>query len=324
MPPTVIVTETLDQAPAQWLAERTQVVWCSREQPEQFRQQLAEADGLVIRTYTQVNDELLRQAPKLKVVGRAGVGLENVDLKACKKRGVVVVYTPEANTQAVAEYVIALMLDALRPRDVLSEPISAEKFHALRKHHVGHQLDQLTLGILGFGRIGTRVGRAAHGIGMKLLVNDLLPEAELRKKVDYPFEFIDKPTLYSQSDVLSLHVDPRPENHQLINAEVFGQLKPTCLFINAARGMLVDHVALIDWARSVAQTEDIAGTGVRAILDVHDPEPIPTDSPLYGLPNVWLLPHIAARTRTGLDNMSWVVRDVVAVLEGREPQYPAI
>jgi phosphoglycerate dehydrogenase-like enzyme len=315
--PTVIITETLDRVCADWLAQRAKVVWCSKEEGLELNRQLATADGLIVRTYTQVDAALLARAPRLKVVGRAGVGLDNIDLAACKARGVTVVSTPDANTQAVVEYVLGLMLDALRPRYTLAGPVDAPGFHRLRKEHVGLQLNELTLGILGFGRIGKRLGQVARAIGMRLLVNDLLPEAELRAAVNYPFEFVDKPLLYRGSDILTIHADGRPANRNLIDRRALAQLKPACLLINAARGMLIDNAALVAWSRAVA------GQGGRAILDVHEPEPMPADYPLYGLSNVRLLPHLASRTGRALENMSWVVRDVAAVLEGKAPQYPA-
>lgn len=314
--PRIIVTETLDQVCAKWLSQRVQLIWCSHENRDELIPQLVQADGLVVRTYTRVDAKLLERAPRLKVVGRAGVGLERIDLEACGRRGITVVYTPEANTQAVTEYVLGLMLDGLRPRHTLTGPVDAQTFHELRKQ-LGAQLDSLTLGILGFGRIGQRLGRIAHAIGMPLLVNDLLLEAELRQVVDYPFTFVDKPTLFRESDVLSVHVDSRPENQGMLGAQVFSQLKPSCLLINTARGMLVDNDALVQWARR------IVGDGGQAILDVHEPEPIPVDYPLYDLPNVCLLPHIAASTDKAKLAMSWVVKDVWAVLNGREPKYRA-
>lgn len=316
-PPTVIITETLDDKPAQWLAQRASLVWCSHEKTDELRRQLARADGLVVRTYTLVNDDLLDAAPRLKVVGRAGVGLDNIDLEACRKRGIQVVYTPDANTQAVVEYVLGLMLDALRPRYTLPGAVDAATFHRLRKEQVGLQLNELTLGVLGFGRIGKSLGKVAHALGMKVLAYDLLPEAELRKAAPYSWEFVGPSMLFSKSDILTIHVDGRPENRHLIDADALKQFKPDCLFINAARGMLVDNLALAAWAKAVA------GKGGRAILDVHEPEPPPSDYPLYGLPNVRLLPHLASRTGRALENMSWVVRDIAAVLEGGKPEFPA-
>ncbi|MFP4143838.1 MAG: NAD(P)-dependent oxidoreductase [Phycisphaeraceae bacterium] len=312
--PVVVITETLADKPAEWLGKRAELVWVGLDDPDALQAALARADALLVRTYTQVTGELLDQAPNLKVVGRAGVGLDNIDLDAARERGMPVVYTPDANTQAVVEYVFGLLLDVLRPRTELTRT-SADRFHELRKSEVGEQLDQLTLGILGFGRIGKRVGEVAHAIGMNLKVCDLLPEAELRKAVDYPFAFVSHDELYARSDIVTLHVDGRPANRHLLDREALGKLKPHCLLVNAARGMLVDAEALADWARAHARAT--------AVLDVHDPEPPPADYPLWGLDNVHLLPHLASRTDAALDNMSWVVRDIWAVLEGRSPQFPA-
>jgi len=315
MPPRVLITETLDAQCADWLAQRAEVVWTPFNETERFHQLLPTADALVVRTYTQVDDALLDRAPRLKVIGRAGVGLDNIDLDACRARGIPVVYTPDANTQAVVEYVIGLMLDAYRPRPVITQPITAAMFHQCRADEVGSQLEKLTLGILGFGRIGKRLGEVAHAIGMNLHVNDLLGEVELRKAVDFAFQYVSFEELLSDSDIVSIHVDGRASNRHLINAKALSRLCDHCLLINTSRGMVIDNAALADWARHTP-----AG---RAILDVHDPEPPPADYPLWNLDNVLLLPHLASRTDTALQNMSWVVRDVAAVLEGQSSQYPA-
>lgn len=312
---TVIVTETLDPGCADWLGGRVKLVWCSHDKREELDRLLPDAAGLVVRTYTQVNDALLEKAPNLKVVGRAGVGLDNIDVEACRRRGVAVVYTPDANTQAVVEYVLGLMLDAHRPRTNLPDRADAATFHALRKSEVGGQLDRMTLGILGFGRIGKRIGAVGRALGMNLRVCDVLPESQVRKQVDYAFEFVNHAELYAKSDILTVHVDGRPENRQMIDAGVLALMRPHVLLINAARGMLVDHHAVAAWAKR--------NPDVRAVLDVHDPEPPGPDYPLWGLDNVRLLPHLASRTDEALKNMSWVVHDVWAVLQGRKPQYPA-
>lgn len=317
MRPRVIITERLDPVCADWLSQYAEVTWCAHDNEAELSKLLPDAAAIVIRTYTQVDAALLDRAPKLKVVGRAGVGLDNVDIEACRRRGVAVVYTPDANTQAVVEYVFALMLDALRPREALPPRAAAATFLGMRDALVGVQLDQLTLGILGFGRVGKRAGQVARAIGMKLLVNDLLPESQLRAAVDYDFDFADKPALFAGCDVLSVHVDARPENRGLIDDAALAQLKPSCLLINTSRGMVIDAAALAAWAKRVEQQ------GGRAVLDVHEPEPPPADYALYDVPNVRLLPHLASRTGPALENMSWVVRDVAAVLEGRAPRWPA-
>lgn len=315
--PKVVLTEHLDEEPAAWLGERVRLVRQAHEPREALLAALAEVRGLVVRTYTIVDRELLAAAPKLAVVGRAGVGLDNIDLDACHAAGVRVVYTPDANTQAVVEYVFGLMLDALRPRFYFDAAMSGEAFHDARKRFVGAQLDQLTLGILGMGRIGRRVAEVARALGIRVIANDLLSPAELGLAGEGDATFVDKSTLFVTSDILTIHVDGRPENRAMIDAAALAQLKPSCLLINAARGMLIDNAAMAAWAARVE------GSGGMAVLDVHDPEPPRDDYELLGMPNVKLLPHLASRTPQAMANMSWVVRDVVAVLEGREPDYPA-
>lgn len=313
--PKVVITETLDQACADWLAEHCEVVWHKHDAPG-LEDALADADALVVRTYTRVDDALLSRAPNVRVVGRAGVGLDNFDLDACKARGVRVVYTPDANTQAVVEYVFGLMLDHVRPRTALEPGTDADAFHALRKSEVGLELADLTLGIVGMGRIGKRVATVAHALGMNVRGCDLLEEAEIRKHIPrVPFEFTEHAKLYARSDIITLHADGRSDNRHMIDGEALAHFRDNAMFINAARGMLVDHDALAGWLDS--------HPGGFAALDVHDPEPPAEDHPLYGCDNALLLPHLASRTDTALANMSWVVRDIVAVLEGNEPEFPA-
>lgn len=314
--PKAVITETLDPSCADWLGEHCQVVWHGHDKPG-LDAELADADALIVRTYTQVNDALLDAAPNVKVIGRAGVGLDNFDLPACKARGVRVVYTPDANTQAVVEYVFGLILDHYRPRTTLKPGTDASAFHALRKSEVGIELATLTLGILGMGRIGKRIATVAHAMGINVIGCDLLDEAAIRKAIpSVPFDFVDHANLYAQSDIVTVHVDGRAENKQIINAESLAQLKGNGLLINAARGMLVDHDALCRWLE--------AHPDATAVLDVHDPEPPAEDHALYGCDNALLLPHLASRTGTALENMSWVVRDVVAVLQGNEPTHAAV
>ena len=314
--PKVVITETLDEQCATWLGERCEVVWHQHDAPG-LADQLANADALVVRTYTEVNDALLDQAPNVKVIGRAGVGLDNFDLPACEKRGVRVVYTPDANTQAVVEYVFGLMLDHYRPRTALAPGTDAKAFHALRKTEVGLEMADLTIGILGMGRIGKRIASVAHAFGLNVLGCDVLDEAAIRGALrDVPFSFVDHATLYAKSDIVTVHTDGRAKNKHLISADALSHLRDHALLINAARGMLVDHAALADWLD--------AHPDAKAVLDVHDPEPPAEDHPLYGCANATLLPHLASRTGTALKNMSWVVRDVVAVLDGNEPVHAAV
>jgi phosphoglycerate dehydrogenase-like enzyme len=311
-PPLVLVTEGSDPLSLQWLRERAEVVEVQPNDPR-FGNFLARASGLLVRTYTRVDDSLLSRAPNLKVVARAGVGLDNIDVSACRHRGVEVVHTPDANTIAVGDYVIAVMLQLIRPWAYLrAGAYDPADFKRVRNEIRGNQLDELTLGILGLGRVGRRVARiASAGFGMRVLYNDLLDPGPLL----FAATSVDKPTLYRQSDVLSVHVDLRSGNEKLVGREQLALMKPGAILINSSRGEVVDGEALA----AALRENKLAG----AALDVFAPEPPPADLPLLGMANVLLTPHIASRTDKALASMSWVVRDLAAVLAGQPPKHPA-
>ena len=311
--PVVVVTEGSDKPPLDWLRTQATVIETALGDPG-LDAALAQAQGLLVRTYTRVTEEFLARCPKLRVVGRGGVGLENIDVKACRARGIEVVYTPDANTLAVGDFVIGYMLQLLRPwcffREQVYEP---KEFKRVREAVRGRQLNELTLGILGMGRVGRRLGHiAASGFGMRVIYNDLL---DVAGQLDFPATAVDKETLYREADVLSLHVDMRPGNENLVAGPQLAMLKPSSILINTSRGEVLDVHALADALRN----KRLAG----AAIDVYWPEPPQGDFPLLGLDNVLLTPHLAARTYTAIGNMSWVVRDVVEVLAGRTPKYPA-
>ncbi len=213
--PVVVVTEPLDDRSLAWLADHAEV---RRIEIDQLDEHIGEAVGLVVRTYTLVTPELLDRAPNLKVVGRAGVALDNINVPACRQRGVEVVHTPAANTLAVVDYTTRMIIEMNRRFWPMTEPVTAEEFFESRKNKFGRFLDGMTLGIIGIGRIGSRVGRAAAALGMKVLTNDIL-DIEL----DYPAEAVDKPTLYANSDVVTIHVPLTDLTRNLINAETLRQ-----------------------------------------------------------------------------------------------------
>ena len=311
-PPVVLISEHLSEVPKRWLAERCRVIECRYDNPE-FLSHLESCDALIVRTYTMVNEEFLDRAANLKVIGRAGVALENIDLPACRARGIPVVHTPDANTQAVVEFVVCLLADALRPRITLDRAVEMEEWAALRQTiFAERQMCEHTLGILGFGRIGSRVAAVAGAIGMQVMYHDLLEIPEDLRAGASP---VSAEELFRGSDIITIHIDSRPANRHFVNGSRLNLMKDGVLFLNTSRGFVVDHGALADFLRS--------HPAARAMLDVHDPEPFPADSPLIPLANASLSPHLAARTNTAMENMSWVVRDIHRVLEGESPKYPA-
>ena len=309
----VLVTEGSDAEPLQWLRQRATVVEVGPADPS-FAAELARADGMVVRTYTKVTAAVLAGAPRLKVVGRGGVGIENIDVPACRARGVQVVYTPDANTLAVGDFVFGYLLQLLRPwnffRDAVYEP---KEFKRVRDTVRGRQLNELTIGILGMGRVGRRVGHiAANGFGMRVVYHDVI---DVAGQLDFPATAVDAMALYREADVLSIHVDMRPGNHNVVGAAELAMMKPTAVVVNTSRGEVLDAAALADAVRG--------GRLYGAAVDVFAPEPPGADLPLLGIDRVLLTPHLAARTHTAIGNMSWVVRDVMAVLRGEEARYPA-
>lgn len=301
--PTVIVTEALTAEPLAWLSERASVVLAAADTPE-FARAAPRAEGLVVRTYTRVDAGLLGAMPRLRAVGRAGVGLDNIDTDACAARGVAVCSTPDANTSAVVEFVVASMLDATRPRGYLDRALDPEAWNDLRADLVApRQLAGLTLGVWGFGRIGSKVARVGRALGMTVVYHDLRAIPESHREGADP---VSRDELLGMSDFLTVHVDGRKENRGMVGAEAFGRMKEDVVFINTSRGFVVDPGACADFMRARPEAQ--------ALLDVHEPEPIPVEYELLMMPNVYLTPHIASATQRAKDAMSWVVRDVWGVL----------
>src|SRR5258706_13125654 len=308
--PVVVVTEGGDPKPMEWLRAQAEVVEIPLDDPR-LNGVLSRAQGLVVRTYTKVNDELLNKAPNLKVVGRGGVGLENIDVAACRKRGIQVVYTPDANTIAVGDFVFGYILQLIRPYAAFRERTPDPKeFKRLRDVLRGRQLNEVTLGILGMGRVGRRVGHiAADGFGMRVLYNDII---DVSGQVKFAATSVDKATLYRESDILSLHVTMLPGNENMMGAGELAMMKGDAILINTSRGEVLDINALADALRN----KKLAG----AAIDVFHPEPPPTNFPLLGMENVILTPHMDARTHTAIENMSWGVGDVIGVSPGKPPR----
>jgi D-3-phosphoglycerate dehydrogenase len=251
--------------------------------PDGLPAALADADALVVRSAVQVDDALLDHAPRLRVIGRAGVGVDNIDTDAATRRGIVVMNTPGANAVAVAELTIGLMLALARKLPAANSTMHAGKWE--KKSLQGAELRGKTLGILGLGRIGLEVAKRARGFGLEIVGNDPFVSAAVARENGIRLVSLDE--LIAGSDYLTLHVGLTPQTTGVINAKTLAGMKKGVRIINCARGELVDDAALA----AALKSGQVAG----AALDVFAQEP-PKDSPYASLDNVILTPHIAGST----------------------------
>jgi len=244
---------------------------------------LADADALVVRSAVQVDDALMASAPKLRVIGRAGVGVDNIDAEAATRRGIVVMNTPGANAVAVAELTLGLMLALARKVPAANASMHAGKWE--KKSLQGAELRGKTLGILGLGRIGLEVARRAKGFGMEVICSDPFVSAAVAR--ENGIKLVSLAELIANSDYITLHVGLTPQTTGVINAKTLAVMKKGVRIINCARGELIDDAALVEALKS----GQVAG----AALDVFASEPL-KDSPYAALDNVILTPHIAGST----------------------------
>ncbi len=301
----ILLTDRLDEASEARLGARADVALLADCAPESLTEALRDCDGVIVRTATRLPRSLLEAAGnRLRVVGVAGVGTENVDLEAAAERGIAVLNVPEAASDAVAELTVALMLNLLRPIRRLSSDYSRGEFATARKQPHGDELRRQTVGIVGLGRIGRRVARiCTAGFGCHVRYNDIVDVGPL----DFPAESVTKEELWAASDIITVHTPLTPQTRGLIDTSVLAALRPDARLINTARGAIVDTAALV----AALQSGRLAGAG----LDVTDPEPLPTNHPLFAMEQCVLTPHVASRTHAGLRNMFAVVDRVLEYLD---------
>jgi D-3-phosphoglycerate dehydrogenase / 2-oxoglutarate reductase len=261
---------------------------------------LADADALLVRSATKVTQDLLATAPRLRVVGRAGTGVDNIDVVAASARGVLVVNAPGANSISVAEHTWALMLALMRLVPAADQAMKAGRWE--KKRFVGSELRGKTLGIAGLGRIGREVAERGRAFGMNVIAHDPFISHEIADGLGV--ELLPLDDLCAVADVLTLHLPLTPETRHLFDERRFAKVKPGLRIINTARGDLIDEAAL----RRALESGRVAG----AALDVFEKEP-PTDWSLAQMPRVVATPHIAASTEeaqelVGLDTAA-AVRD---------------
>jgi D-3-phosphoglycerate dehydrogenase len=294
------------------LEERCEVHYASNLEEEELLTEVADVNGIIVRANGEVSRRLMEAAPRLQVVGRHGVGVDNIDLAAAAELGIVVVNTPGVMTESVAEHCLGLML-ALTKRIVRADKAARLGVWQVRYEYIGEELYGKTLGVVGFGQIGQRVAELCHvALKMPVLYWDVVEYPEAAAEVNarrVPLE-----ELLSQADVVSLHVPLLPSTQGLIGEAELRRMKSTAYLINTARGPVVEEAALV----TALKEGWIAGAG----LDVFEVEPAAPDNPLLGLANVVVTPHMASHTQEATRRMAMtVVSDVIRVLEGRRPTY---
>jgi D-3-phosphoglycerate dehydrogenase len=274
--------------------------------PEQMQEALGRAHGLIVRSATKVTRELLEQAPNLKVVGRGGVGVDNIDLDAATELGVPVINAPEGNTVSAAELAMALILTVAR--NVSWADASVRSGEWARSQFSGMEIRGKTLGLVGAGRIGTEVAIRAQAFGMETIAYDPYLTEDRAKELG--IERVEFDDVITRADVISLHVPLTPQTEGMIGEAELKAMKPTVVLVNAARGGVVDEEAL------VAALE--AGEIAAAALDVYATEPLPEDSPLRSAKNLVLTPHLGASTGEAQELVATeIARGVsAALLEG--------
>ena len=302
----IVISEGFGNAAIARAQAVARVTVLSTGDEDALKEAVRDCDALLVRTSATVTRDVIEQAGRLRVIGRAGSGLDNIDVEAARERGILVSHTPDAATSAVADLTVGLMIAMVRGIATCDAAVraGAGRFARERSHYETPELSELTLGIVGLGRIGKAVAqRCFHGFAMRILYNDILDAQSL----DFDATPTDKAQLFRQADVVSLHVPLTEQTRRLIDGEALTRFKRGSFLINTARGAVVDSVALAD----ALESGQLAG----AALDVFDPEPLPKGHPLLTAPHTLFTPHVGARSRTGLTRMNAVVDEVIRTLE---------
>ena len=305
----VLVPERLDDVGEGMLEGKVNVLRGAGTDEKALCEAAPEADGIVLRSVARITEAVLACAPRLRVVSRTGVGIDNIDVEACTRHGVMVCYLPGINAYAVAEHTMAMMLALLKQLPLMDRSVRNGNW-GVRRQNLPQDASGKTLGILGLGRIGREVAARARAFGMTVIGYD-----PYVTKLD-GIEWAEMDDVVARSDILTLHLPESADTRRIINAERLARMKPTALLINASRGGVVDQRALV---RALQQGQ-IAG----AALDVFEDEPPAADDGLLTLSNVILTPHVAALTeQCGAAMMREAVIQLLTALDGGLPPHIA-
>jgi D-3-phosphoglycerate dehydrogenase len=305
----ILVADPIAEEGLQSLRSHAQVDIKTKLEPEQLKAIIGDYDALIVRSQTKVRTEVIESGKKLKVIGRAGVGTDNIDVDAATKKGIVVVNAPTGNTVAAAEHTIALMLALARNVPQANSRLKSGKWQ--REEMIGSELRNKTLGIIGLGNVGSEVAKRAQAFEMHVVAHDPFVSKDYARNLEVDLVPMDQ--LLKEADFITLHVPLTAATKNLIGPKELSKLKPTARIINCARGGLIDEEAIV----KAIKTGKIAG----AAFDVFDKEPV-TDSPLFKEDKIIVTPHLGASTveaQTGVAKD--VAAEVLAVLQGQFSKY---
>jgi len=289
----VLITDPIDQTGIDILSQVAQVDQKIGISDSELASIIKDYDALMIRSGTQVTEEIINSSSKLRIIGRAGVGVDNVDVKAATQKGVLVVNSPGGNTIAAAEHTIAMMLALSRHIPIANSSTLLGKWE--RKKFVGNELYKKILGVVGLGKIGAHVAKVANALGMEVCGYDPFVSTERAQQIQVKLS--DLEDLFQQSDYVTLHLPRTPETENLVNMEVLKSMKSSAKLINCARGGLIDEEALAE-----ALNKSLIGG---AAIDVFSKEPLESNSPLLKVEkNLILTPHLGASTREAQENVA--------------------
>jgi (S)-sulfolactate dehydrogenase len=300
----IVITEFMDTPSVERLRARYEVLYDAKlvdDSPRLLRE-AGTADVLIVRNRTQVRGELLEALVNCKVIGRLGVGLDNIDMPACERLGLNVIPAAGANALSVAEYVIATAMALLRGAYSSTADVAAGRWPRAALSS-GREIGGKVLGLVGFGAIGQLTARLARGLGMSVIAHDAVMPQDHAAFAQLGARSLSLDELLAQADVVSLHVPLVAATRGLFNAQRLAQMKRGAVLINTARGGIVDEVALAAALRSGA----LGG----AAIDVFDAEPLPASSHFQGCPNLILTPHIAGVSAESNERVSAMIADEV-------------
>lgn len=302
----VLISEFMDAPAVDALRQRFDVRYAPElvERREALLQAAGQADALIVRNRSQVDATLLAAAPRLRAVGRLGVGLDNIDLPGCAARGIQVVPATGANARAVAEYVIGTLLALLRGAYAASAEVAGGQWPRTALSQ-GLEAHGRTLGVVGFGGIGQLTARLAAGLGMRVAACDAALPADHPAWAEAGATRLELDDLLAQADAVTLHVPLTAGTRHLLDAARIARMRPGAVLINTSRGSIVDEAALAAALRG--------GHLGGAALDVFEQEPLPAGGPLTGAPNLILTPHIAGLTREANTRVSDMVAAGVTI-----------